>query len=107
MEMTMAEGRPLQGEVGEHFRHHYIFQQGPVTLLVMLFNGRHHAELCRQLREPFLLGGPGKSLIHIRPLKVLALCSRSQIGSRVPNAASDFVCPVCKHPASDFEKVVL
>ena len=31
------------------------------------------------------------------------ICGYEYIGEEIPN---DFICPICKHPASDFEKIV-
>ena len=31
------------------------------------------------------------------------ICGYEYVGEELP---ADFICPVCKHPASDFEKVV-
>ena len=32
------------------------------------------------------------------------ICGYEYVGAELPE---DFICPLCKHPASDFEKVVL
>lgn len=31
------------------------------------------------------------------------ICGYEYVGEEIPN---DFICPICKHPASDFEKIV-
>ena len=31
------------------------------------------------------------------------ICGYEYVGAEIPE---DFICPLCKHPASDFEKVV-
>ena len=65
--------------LGKDLRHLHIVQQGAVTLLVVLLDGGHQTEPLRQLVEALLLGGPGKALVHIRPLVVLALSGRQQV----------------------------
>ena len=32
------------------------------------------------------------------------ICGYEYVGEELPD---DFICPLCKHPASDFEKVVI
>jgi len=32
------------------------------------------------------------------------ICGYEYVGEELPD---DFICPVCKHPASDFEKVTV
>ena len=62
----------------------YVLQQGAVTLLVVLFNGGHRAELSGQLRKALFLGGFGKALVHIGPLVVLPVGGSTQIFRGVP-----------------------
>ena len=50
----------------------HILQQGPVPLLMMLLNLRHHAEFGGQLQEALLLGGFGEAGVHVGPLEILA-----------------------------------
>ena len=58
----------LEGGLGFH-----IVQQRAVTLLVALLDGSHAPHLLRQRMEAFLVGFLSHTLIHIRPLEVLAL----------------------------------
>ena len=32
------------------------------------------------------------------------ICGYEYVGEELP---ADFICPICKHPASDFEKVII
>ena len=34
---------------------------------------------------------------------VCTICGYEYVGEELPE---DFICPLCKHPASDFEKVI-
>ena len=72
--------------LGKDLRHLHIVQQGAVTLLVVLLDGSHQTEPLRQLVEALLISSPGKALIHIRPLVVLALSGREEIFGGIPDA---------------------
>ena len=73
----------------EHFHCFNIVEQGTVALLMMLFDSSNSAELCSDLCEAFFLGFHCHSLIHIRPLEVLALgCVEEILGSCSDTAQS-------------------
>ena len=59
--------------------HLYIFQEGTVTLFVMLLDSGYHTELFRKLREALLLRGLCKACIHIGPFVILTVCGLSKI----------------------------
>ena len=61
--------------LGKHLCCLHIMKQCPIALLMMLFNGRNQTESGGQLREALLLGGFGKTLVHIRPFVIFALGS--------------------------------
>ena len=46
---------------------------------MMLFDCSHHAEFGGQGRETFLLGGDGKTFVHVGPFIVFAVCGRSEV----------------------------
>ena len=39
-----------------------------------------------------------------KPIWRCTICGYEYVGEELPD---DFICPICKHPASDFEKVVV
>ena len=71
---------------GEDFGRFHVPEQRPVALLMVFFHRRHQAEAPRQLREPFLFGGSGKTVVHVRPLVVLAFGGVEQVLRRIAEA---------------------
>ena len=61
--------------------HLYIFQEGTVTLFVMLFDGCDHPELLSQLWKTFFFCSLCKTFIHIGPLIIFAVSRSAQIFS--------------------------
>ena len=44
-----------------------------------------------------------KNIVMDREKLLNIVCGYEYVGEELPE---DFVCPLCKHPASDFEKIV-
>ena len=44
-----------------------------------------------------------KNIVMDREKLMNIVCGYEYVGEELPE---DFVCPLCKHPASDFEKIV-
>lgn len=59
-----------------------------------------YADYLRRLKSVVASGG-GEG--DKRTVWRCAACGYEYVGERLP---ADFVCPVCRHPASDFEKVI-
>ena len=70
----------------EHLLRLHIVQQRAVALLMVPLDGGDQTEPVGKLGEPFLLGGLGKALVHIRPLVVFTLGGGQQIFRRVADA---------------------
>ena len=86
-DMTAVAALPyLDLALGKDLGHLHVVQQRTVALLVVLLNGGHQTEAGSQLREALLLGGLGETVVHIRPLVVLALSGRQQVLRRVADA---------------------
>ena len=56
-----------------------VLQQFAVALFMRLLDGGDTAEFLRELREAFLFGFLRHALVHVGPLKVLALCRVQQV----------------------------
>ncbi len=69
--------------LAEHFVGLHIAQQRTVTLFMMLLNCGDSAELLCKLVETFLIGIAGKTVIHVGPLVILALCGMKQVDRSV------------------------
>ena len=63
----------------EDLHRFHILQQLSVALFMMLFNGSHAAELLRQFMEAFFIRFPGKTVIHVSPLIILAFRGVQQV----------------------------
>ena len=46
---------------------------------------------------------PEKKVVEGKTIWRCAICGYEYEGEELPE---DFICPICKHPASDFEKVI-
>ena len=63
----------------KHCRCLHVFQQGAVSLLMVLFDGAHQAEFGGKLRKSLLFCRLGEILIHVGPLIVFAVRGRGQV----------------------------
>ena len=63
----------------EDLHRFHILKQLSVALFMVFFNGSHAAELLRQFMEAFFIRFPGKTVIHVSPLIILAFRGVQQV----------------------------
>ena len=59
--------------LGKNLGGFHVVKQRTVALLMVFFDRGDKAEFVRELMEAFLIGGLGKTVLHVRPLVILAL----------------------------------
>ena len=81
--------------LGKNLGGFHVVKQRTVALLMVFFDRGDKAEFVRELMEALLIGGLGKTVVHVRPLVILALGGVKEVLRRIADAVELFKPELC------------